>query len=111
MPYVSLLAGAMAVLAVACRSSSEPVSAPLHVLVELRTTGDPGAGSAGTQAIREAEARFQRTLENAEIPFEVVRRFDTIPWVAIRIAARDRDRIEALPDVIAVREDEAQRTQ
>ena len=112
MSRLSLLLGALAVLAVACRSSAAPADgASLHVLVELRTMGDSVPEGAGTQAIREAESRFQRALESAEIPFEVLRRFDTIPWIAIRIAARDRERVAALPEVIAVREDEVQRTQ
>jgi hypothetical protein len=113
MSRISLQVGAAALLVLACRSSAAPnPEAPsLRVLVELRMAGAAAPGEPREGAIREAAERLETALESADIPFEVVRRFDTIPWIALRIAASDRARVAALPEVIAVRDDELQRIQ
>jgi hypothetical protein len=94
-------------LVVACRSSAAPDATDaltLQVLVEIRV--DAAAAAADrTAVIRTAADRLLAVLAEARIPHEVVRRYDTIPWLALRIAPASRERLAALPEVAAVRED------
>src|SRR5690606_12810274 len=99
-----LLTGAVALVAITCRSSAEPTSSDvlaLRVLVELRLpagVAELDAGDARRRAEIDAAAdRLTRALDAAEIEHEVVRRYDTIPWIALRIAPADRGELAALP--------------
>jgi len=93
-------------------SAGPPPEDPLalRVLVELRVDRaalerDP------TATIREAGDRLERALASAGIANQVVRRYDTIPWIALRIAPASRERLAALPEVASLREDRVEKVQ
>jgi hypothetical protein len=97
-------------LAVACRTSAAPEGTDpltLQVLVELRADAAPEKDRAG--AIREAGDRLLKALQDAATAHEVVRRYDTTPWLALRIAPASRQRLAALPEVAAVRDDRVEK--
>lgn len=112
LPRVSLLLTVPVALVVACRSSAAPEAEnplTLQVLVEMRLDGTPADSDRGP-ALSAAGDRLLRALQGAGIAHEVVRRYDTIPWIALRISPADRDRVAALPEVAAVRDDRAEKT-
>ena len=95
-----------------CASAGTPPEDPLalRVLVELRV--DAAALERDrTGAIREAGDRLERALASAGIANQVVRRYDTIPWVALRIAPASRERLAALPEVASLRDDRVEQVQ
>jgi hypothetical protein len=104
---VSIRLIASVVLVVASRAQAGPPPddpLALRVLVELRVDAalrerDPG------RAIREAADRLERALGGAGIAYEIVRRYETIPWIALRIAPASRERVVALPEVAGLRDD------
>jgi hypothetical protein len=108
----SLLLGLIALLSITCRSAAAPPDVSdtlsLRVLVELRL-GDGGAAT--PERLRAARTALEDALRSADIPHEVVRTYDTIPWVALRIRPQDRGAVVALPEVAAVRDDSIERTQ
>jgi hypothetical protein len=95
-----------------CRSVAAPPdvsdSLTLRVLVELRLDG---GGIATPERLRSARTALERALRTADIPHEVVRAYDTIPWVALRIRPQDRGAVAALSEVAAVRDESIERTQ
>jgi hypothetical protein len=110
-----LFLGPIALLSITCRSvaappdmSHRPDSLSLRVLVELRLDG---GGAPTPERLAAARTELQSALRNADIPHEVVRAYDTIPWVALRIRPDDRERVERLPQVGAVRDDSPERLQ
>jgi hypothetical protein len=110
-----LLLGPIALLSITCRSVAAPSDVParpdplsLRVLVELRLDGD---GTVTPGRLAAARTALQSALRNADIPHEVVRAYDTIPWVALRIRPEDRERLAGLPQVGAVRDDSPERIQ
>jgi hypothetical protein len=92
---------------------SQASAGPVRVLVELRLTGGfvpegEMTGPSGTRRQREDIARLQQTLvaRLAGTRFRVVRRFETVPWIALEIHADALAALEGMPDVVArVRED------
>lgn len=109
---IQLLLAALAMVALACRSSAAPAApeeADLPVLVELRLAGEARPGADRRQAIHEAARRLEGALDTADIPYQVVRRYDTIPWLALRIPGAARERLAAIPEVASVRDDRIER--
>ena len=101
-------------LSITCRSVAAPPADPsgsplsLQILVELRIDG---GGVATPERLRAGRAELESALRTAEVPYEVVRTYDTIPWMSLRIRPSDRAKVAALPQVGAVRDDSVERTQ
>jgi hypothetical protein len=109
-----LLLGLIALLSITCRSVAAPPAVPdsspdlsLRILVELRLDGSPAI----PERLRAKRSALEAALASADIPYEVVRTYETIPWVVLRIRPEDRAAVAGLPEVGAVRDDSVERIQ